>query len=95
MLTSIFVDIRERVISCGFCGAMVETLSFNRHFIVKTNHYSLKYILNQMMMTKFQQIWLFKLVEFDFAIEYKKVEDNVTIDTLSKAEPVESKGMVS
>jgi len=46
-------------------------------------------------MTKFQQIWLFKLVEFDFAIEYKKVEDNVTIDTLSKAEPVESKGMVS
>jgi len=42
----------------------------NHHFTIKTDHKSLKYILEQRFTTDFQQKWLVKLVEFDFAIEH-------------------------
>ena len=44
----------------------------NRHFTIKTGHYSLKYILDQRWSTEFQQKWLIKLMEFDFTIEYRQ-----------------------
>jgi hypothetical protein len=61
----------------------------NRHFLVRTDHYSLKYILDQRWTTDFQQKWLGKLMEFDFSIEYRKGQDNVVADALSRIEEVE------
>jgi len=51
-------------------------------FMVMTDHYSLKYLLDQRLTRVFQQRWLAKLVEFDFTIEYKQGKDNVVADAL-------------
>nr|KYP76053.1 Retrovirus-related Pol polyprotein from transposon 17.6 [Cajanus cajan] len=66
----------------------------NRHFIVKIDHYSLKYILDQRLTTDFQQKWLAKLMEFDFSIEYKKGQDNVVADALSRISPIECSSLI-
>jgi len=66
----------------------------NRHFIIKTDHYSLKYILDQRWTIDFQQKWLVKLMEFDFSIEYKKGQDNVVAYALSKLDNVECKSLI-
>jgi hypothetical protein len=42
---------------------------WGRHFLVRTNHYSLKFLLG-------------KLLGFDFAVEYKPGSPNIIIDTL-------------
>jgi len=41
-------------------------------FVVRTDHYSLKYLLDQQLTIIFQQRWLVKSMEFDFAIKYKQ-----------------------
>lgn len=56
----------------------------SRKFIVRTDHRSLKDLWTQKITTITQQRWLYKLVGFDFEIEYKKWGDNVVADTLSK-----------
>ena len=55
-----------------------------RHFIIKTDHFSLKYILEQRITTTFQSKWLPKLLSFDYEIVYKKAKENVAADTLSR-----------
>ena len=40
-------------------------------FVIKTDHSSLKYILEHKPSTVFQQKWLAKLMEFDLSIEYR------------------------
>ena len=55
-----------------------------KKFIIRTDHKSLKYILDQRLTTTFQQKWLVKLLEFDFDIEYKPERDNVVADALSR-----------
>nr|GEW24686.1 hypothetical protein [Tanacetum cinerariifolium] len=55
-----------------------------KHFKIKTDHISLKYLMDQRMSTPTQLKWLPKLMGFGFAIVYKKGVDNVTIDALSK-----------
>ena len=40
-----------------------------KKFVIRTDHRSLKYILDQRLDTAFQQKWLVKLIEFDFCIE--------------------------
>lgn len=49
-------------------------------FIVNNDHYNLKYLLDQRLTTVFQQKWLFKLMEFDFSIEYKLGKENLVAD---------------
>nr|KYP74091.1 Retrovirus-related Pol polyprotein from transposon 17.6 [Cajanus cajan] len=61
----------------------------DRHFIVRTDHYNLKYLLDQRLTTVFQQKWLVKLMEFDFSIEYKHGHENVAGDALSRIVHVE------
>ena len=56
------------------------------HFTIKTDHKSLKYILEQRFTTDFQQKWLVKLMEYDFAIEYKQGQDNIAADTLLRVQ---------
>nr|KYP76696.1 Transposon Ty3-I Gag-Pol polyprotein [Cajanus cajan] len=55
-----------------------------KKFTIRTDHQSLKYILDQRLSTAFQQKWLIKLMEFDFNIEYKQGRENVAADALSR-----------
>ncbi|GJY66503.1 ty3-gypsy retrotransposon protein [Tanacetum coccineum] len=56
----------------------------DRHFKIKTDHFSLKYFLDQRLSTPFQTKWLPKLLGFDYEIIYKKGADNAAADALSR-----------
>ncbi|GKC00007.1 putative mitochondrial protein [Tanacetum coccineum] len=56
----------------------------DRHFKIKTDHFSLKYLLDQRMSTPTQLKWLPKLMGFDYEIQYQKGVENVTADALSR-----------
>ena len=55
-----------------------------RPFIIKTDHQSLKYILEQRIATPAQQKWLTKLLGYLFVVEYKKGIENKVADALSR-----------
>ena len=57
---------------------------WGRRFIVKTDHYSLKYLLDQRLATLPQHHWVGKLLGFDFSVEYKPGSTNVVADALSR-----------
>jgi len=62
-----------------------------RHFKVKTDNDSLKYILEQRLSSKEQQKWVTKMLGYDFEIIYKKGRQNVVAHALSrKDEDVEA-----
>lgn len=42
------------------------------HFVIKTDHQSLKFLLEQRLSTLFQQKWLAILLGLDYEIVYKK-----------------------
>ena len=52
--------------------------------MIKTDHFSLKYLMEQKITTAFQGKWLSKLMGFDYEICYKKGKENVVADGLSK-----------
>jgi hypothetical protein len=58
-------------------------------FLVKTDHYSLKYLLDQRLATIPQHHWVDKLLGFDFTVEYKAGATNVVADALSCRETPE------
>jgi hypothetical protein len=51
--------------------------------VVKTDHYSLKYLLDQCLATIPQHQWVSKLMGFDFAVEYKPGTSNTVANALS------------
>jgi hypothetical protein len=53
-------------------------------FVVRMDHRSLKYLWDQTIVTEAQQMWLVKLVGYDFIIEYKKRSENSVADALSR-----------
>ena len=55
-----------------------------RSFVIKTNHYSLKYLLEQRVGTLAQQKWISKLLGYAFIVEYKQGRENVVADALSR-----------
>ncbi|GJY36212.1 transposon ty3-G gag-pol polyprotein [Tanacetum coccineum] len=55
-----------------------------RPFVVKTDHMSLKYLLEQRLTTPAQAQWLPKLLGYDYKIEYKKGVSNIGADALSR-----------
>ncbi|GKD53695.1 transposon ty3-G gag-pol polyprotein [Tanacetum coccineum] len=55
-----------------------------RTFVVKTDHMSLKYLLEQRITTPAQAKWLSKLLGYDYKIEYKKGVSNKGADALSR-----------
>jgi hypothetical protein len=51
-------------------------------FAVRTDHYSLKFLLDQRLATIPQHHWVGKLLGFDFTVEYKSSAQNVVVDAL-------------
>ncbi|GJX94927.1 ty3-gypsy retrotransposon protein, partial [Tanacetum coccineum] len=56
----------------------------DRHAKIRTDHFNLKYLLNQKLTTPFQIKWLPKLLGYDYEILYKKGNENVVADALSR-----------
>ncbi|KAJ4788910.1 polyprotein [Rhynchospora pubera] len=56
---------------------------WGRAFIVRTDHYSLKFLLDQRLSTVPQHHWVDKLFGFDFTIEYRPGRLNTVADALS------------
>ena len=56
----------------------------HRHFLIKIDHRSLKFILEQRITTNHQQKYIAKLFGYDFGILYKKGEENTDADALSR-----------
>jgi hypothetical protein len=63
---------------------------WGRAFVVKTGHYSLKFLLDQRLATIPQHQWVRKLIWFDFSVEYKSGASNTVADALSCREEVEA-----
>ena len=59
---------------------------WGRTFVVKTDHYSLKFLLDQRLATIPQHHWVSKILGFDFSVEYKPGRNNVVADALSRCE---------
>lgn len=53
-------------------------------FIIKTDHKSIKFLLEQRLNTPFQQVWMSKLMGFHFEIQYKEGAENKAVDALSR-----------
>ncbi|XP_019246493.1 PREDICTED: uncharacterized protein LOC109226149 [Nicotiana attenuata] len=60
------------------------------HFIVKTDHQSLKYLLEQKVNTALQQKGLTKLLGLDYEVQYKKGEENKVADAFSRRQEEDS-----
>jgi hypothetical protein len=56
---------------------------WGRAFIICTDHYSLKFVLDQKLITIPQHQWVSKFLGFDFSVEYKPGAANVVADVLS------------
>ena len=57
---------------------------FGNPFVIKTDHQSLKYLLEQRISTPMQQRCITKLLGYSFIIDYKKGKENVVADALSR-----------
>ena len=53
-------------------------------FTVRTDHKSLKYLLEQRITTPAQSRWIPKLLGYDYIIEYKRGSENQAADSLSR-----------
>ena len=52
--------------------------------LIKTDHNSLQYLLQQQTSSTEQQKWIEKIATFDMEILYKRGKDNVVVDALSR-----------
>lgn len=57
---------------------------WGRAFVVRTDHYALKFLLDQMLSTVPQHHWVSKLFGYDFAVEYRLGRLNTVADALSR-----------
>ena len=57
---------------------------WGRKFIVRTDHYALKFMLDQRLSTVPQHQWISKLFGFDFSVEYRPGRLNTVVDALSR-----------
>lgn len=55
-----------------------------KHFPIRIDHKSLKNILSQVIQTLEQQTFLFKLLGFNYTIEYRSGKENNAADALSR-----------
>ncbi|GKA99186.1 reverse transcriptase [Tanacetum coccineum] len=78
---SAFEELKIAMASVPVLGYLLD-----RHSIIKTDHFSLKYLLDQRITTPTQMKWLPKLMGFDYEIVYKKGVENVIEDPLSRVQ---------
>jgi hypothetical protein len=57
---------------------------WGRTFVVRTDHYSLKFLHDKKLAAIPQHHWASKLLGFDFCVEYKPGATNVVADALSR-----------
>jgi hypothetical protein len=57
---------------------------WGRAFLVRTDHYALKFMLDQRLSTIPQHNWISKLFGYDFRVEYRAGRLNVVADALSR-----------
>ena len=57
---------------------------WGRKFVVRIDHYALKFMLDQRLSTVPQHQWISKLFGFDFSVEYRPGRLNVVADALSR-----------
>ncbi|KAL4354155.1 hypothetical protein GQ457_06G012060 [Hibiscus cannabinus] len=55
-----------------------------RHFIIKTDHQSLKFLAENQAINTFQQKWVVKKMGYDYEVQYRKGVHNVVADVLSR-----------
>lgn len=55
-------------------------------FLVCTDHRSFRHLLHQKIATPAQQLWVAKLLGYDFTVEYKTGVTNTAADSLSQQE---------
>jgi hypothetical protein len=67
---------------------------WGRSFRVRTDHNSLKFLLDQRLSTVPQHQWISKLFGFDFTVEYRPGRLNTMADALSRrdADPADTDG---
>ena len=53
-------------------------------FTIKIDQKSLKFLLEQKLNIPLQQVWMAKLMGFEFDIQYKEGKTNVAVDALSR-----------
>ena len=63
---------------------------WGREFLVRTDHHSLKFLLDQRLSTIPQHHWATKLLGYDFRVEYKPGSTNIVADALSRREECQS-----
>jgi len=68
---------------------------WGHRFVVKTDHYSLKYLLDQRLATIPQHHWVGKLLGFDFAVKYKPGTANTVADALSRRDTAEEGALLA
>lgn len=56
----------------------------SNHFVIKTDHFSLKYLSEQRITTSLQQKGITKLLGLSYEIQYKKGVENLAADALSQ-----------
>ena len=54
------------------------------HFIIKTDHESLKYLLEKKISTPLQQKWLTKIQGIGYETQFKRGKENLVADALSR-----------
>jgi hypothetical protein len=57
---------------------------WTRPFVVRTDHFSLKYLLDQRLSMILQHDWVSKLFGYQFTVEFKPGRQNTTDDALSR-----------
>jgi len=57
---------------------------WGRAFIVRTDHYAIKFLLDQRLSTIPQNHWVSKLFGYDFQVQYRQGRLNVVADALSR-----------
>jgi hypothetical protein len=72
----------------GLIAAVQKSRSYllGQQFIIRVDQKSLRYLLEQTIMTEAQHKWLVKLMGYNFTIEYKKGLENSATDSLSRKE---------
>lgn len=53
-----------------------------QHFIIRTNHHSLKYFVDQGISVWEQHKWVAKLLGYEYDTMYQKDQENMMVDTL-------------